>query len=171
MSTNSPGDQPPPYYEGGEVPQTQPSSSSGQQPASGPPSPYGQPAPYGQPSPYGQQSPYGQMSPYQQPGMSYPQAGGYPAVYGGQPFPKNNLGVWALVLGCLSITTCGLFTGIPAVIVGYKGRRAVRDGEADNDGLSLAGIITGWISIGLGALVVLFYGLMFFGVFMSEMAS
>ncbi|MBL0885774.1 DUF4190 domain-containing protein [Myceligenerans indicum] len=163
MSTNNPGgSSPSPYdpsgsgqqpaspYEPGQAPQQPaPPYGSGQQPAS----PYepGQ-APAQPASPY-QQSPY-----QQQPGATpYPAAPGYPAQYGGQPFPKNDLGVWALVLGIVSIVMCGFVAGIPAVIVGNKARHAVRNGEADNDGMALAGVITGWIGTALSILVIVFY--------------
>lgn len=141
MSTNNPGGPSPSPYD---------PSGSGQQPAS----PYqpGQ-APQQPASPYEQQSPY-----QQQAGATpYPAAPGYPAQYGGQPFPKNDLGVWALVLGIVSIVMCGFFAGIPAIIVGNKSRQAVRNGEADNDGMALAGIITGWIGTAISILVIVFY--------------
>lgn len=150
MSTNNPGGQPPSPYE---------PPGSGQQPASPyepgqappPASPYQQPA-----SPYQQQA-----SPYQQTGATpYPAAPGYPAQYGGMPFPKNDLAVWSLVLGIISIAVgCGLLAGIPAIIVGNKARQAVRNGQADNDGMALGGIITGWIGTVLSIFVIIIYGI------------
>jgi hypothetical protein len=149
MSTNTPGGPSPSPYD---------PSGSGQQQPQQPASPYepGQ-APQQPAPPYQQQSPY-----QQQPAATpYPAAPGYPAQYGGQPFPKNDLGVWALVLGIVSIVMCGFVAGIPAVIVGGKARQAVRNGEADNDGLALGGIITGWVGIGLSVLIIAIYVIMF----------
>ena len=137
----------------------------GQQPGYGAPDPYagqpyGQQAGYGAPDPYagqpyGQQPGYGAPDPYaaQPPaGPGYPGAypGGYPAApYGGYPYvavygyPKNNLGVWSLVLGIASFVCFGPLAGIPAIITGVLGRKAAQRGEADNGGMSLAGIILG----------------------------
>jgi len=130
-----------------------------------PPSPYGQPDPQGQP--YGAQPYPGQ--PY--PGQPYP-AQPYPAQsYPGQPYQygaaygyvappeKNALGVWSLVLGILSILmlfSCavGFLAGIPAVITGHLSRKAQKEGLADNGGMGLAGLITGWVTIGLTLLAV-----------------
>lgn len=113
------------------------------------------------------QDPYGQGS---QPGYGSSQdpqgggslGGGYsappppPNYYGGgttgPQFPsteKNNLGVWALVLGILGIVCCGIFTAIPAVIVGGKAKEAAAQGQANNGGLGQAGVVLGWIGIGL----------------------
>ncbi|QJW36664.1 DUF4190 domain-containing protein [Cellulosimicrobium protaetiae] len=110
-------------------------------PQRGPQEPYGSQAPGGAPQYPGQQYP-GQ----QYPGQQYP-AG----AYGAPPYyPKNSLAVWSLVLGIASfVLSCGFFTGIPAVIVGNAAKRAVAEGQADNDGMATAGIILGWVAIGL----------------------
>jgi hypothetical protein len=126
----------------------------------------GQPAPYEQ-SPYQQQAPqgpaYGQpasyeQSPYQQQaqGPAYAQ-GGQPYAYGAAPLPKNNLGVWSLVLGILSVLGCGLLTGIAAIITGSKSRKAAAEGQADNGGMGLAGLIMGWVGTVLVTLVWIGY--------------
>ncbi len=70
-------------------------------------------------------------------------------------YPRNNLGVWSLVLGISSIVLLlGVLTGIPAIIVGNQGRRAVRDGEANNEGMALTGVVLGWISLALLVVVI-----------------
>ncbi|MFC4627743.1 DUF4190 domain-containing protein [Promicromonospora alba] len=129
-----------------------------QQPA--PPQPY-QPGPAEQ-QPFSQQ-PYRQpyQQPYQQvgsPGPYQPHAGQYGAPYGyTAPAEKNALGVWSLVLGILSVVmlfTCfvGFLAAIPALITGYMSRKANKEGLADNPGLALGGIVTGWVTIGLTVL-------------------
>ncbi|WP_460753550.1 DUF4190 domain-containing protein [Myceligenerans cantabricum] len=134
-------------------------------PGPDPQSPYGQqPNEQQPPSPYETGGAPAQQpaSPYQQQGASpYPAAPAYQGQYMGQPYPKNSLGVWAMVLGIVSIVMCGFFAGIPAVVVGAKARRAVREGEADNDGMALAGVITGWIGTGLSVLLIVFYVVVF----------
>lgn len=122
--------------------------------------PYGAPAPYaGQPYP-GQPYP---AQPY--PGQPYP---GQP--YPGQPYapayayPKNQLGVWSLVLGIVGVVVgCVFLTGIPAVILGNNAKRAVAAGEANNLGVAQAGIVLGWISIALGVVAIGFFVLYFVG--------
>jgi hypothetical protein len=66
--------------------------------------------------------------------------------------PKNGLGIAALVvaiialLGSFSIIG-GIIGGVVAVILGVIGRSRVKNGEANNGGVALAGIILGVISI------------------------
>jgi hypothetical protein len=97
------------------------------------------------------------------PGSPYPQVPGY--YVPGYPmyvYPKNSLAVWSLVLGILGLVMgCVFFTGIPAVIVGNQARRAAAAGEANNPGMAQAGVVLGWVSIGLGIALVAFVGLQF----------
>lgn len=167
MSTQDPGD---PFAPRGDDPSGQPpvppeQSPYGQQPGYGQPS-SGQPA-YGQPA-YGQPA-YGQPGYGQQPG--YGAAPQYPAApqpgygYGQQPYgaygqvpPKNNLGIWALILGIASfVLSCGFLTGIPAVIIGRQGQQAADQGLADNRGMATAGVVLGWIAIGLSAVAAVVF--------------
>lgn len=137
MSSSTPQD---PYGTGDE-----PDRSSGSTPP-----PYGgdTPSTYGSnPPAYGSTPPtYGSSSSYSTPpayggadyGTSQPQYG-----YG---YPKNSLAVWSLVLGLVGLFVCGLFAGIPAIIVGHKARKAAAEGQANNAGMATAGIVLGWIS-------------------------
>ena len=115
-----------------------------------PPGPYdpNQPDPYGQQpqgqQPYGQQ-PYGQQPYGQQPYGQQPYGQGYnpPAGYSGTQ--KNNLGVWALVLGIVGFC-CGPL-GIGAIILGRQSQQAADRGEANNRGLGTAGFVLGVIVV------------------------
>ncbi|RPF21184.1 DUF4190 domain-containing protein [Myceligenerans xiligouense] len=61
---------------------------------------------------------------------------------------RNSLGVWSLVLGGASfLLFLGVLTGVPAILVGNDGRRAVRAGEADNENVAMAGVLLGWASV------------------------
>lgn len=61
---------------------------------------------------------------------------------------RNALGVWSLVLGSASfLLFLGVLTGVPAILVGNNGRRAVRAGEADNGRIATAGVLLGWASV------------------------
>jgi uncharacterized membrane protein len=70
-------------------------------------------------------------------------------------YPRNSLGVWSLVLGIASVVLAlGVVTGIPAIIIGNQGRRAVRAGEANNEGMALTGVVLGWISLAILVVVI-----------------
>ncbi|MFF4533989.1 DUF4190 domain-containing protein [Streptomyces sp. NPDC001407] len=136
-------------------------------PSAYPAGPYGQ-QPYGQ-MPYGQ-PPYGHAAPYGQPPYGYAPPGsyGYPtAPYGPgwqQPVPSagNGLGVAALVLGIIGTVLSptvflGVILGILAIIFGGIGRSKVSNGEADNGGQSLAGLILGGVGLLASVLMLIFY--------------
>lgn len=124
---------------------------------------YGQPG-SGQQTGYGQQ--YGQTGYGQQP--AYGQTGGYPSGspapgYGPPPgyggygaaAPTNSLAIVSLVLSLLGFIIG--FTAIGGVICGHIARRQIRERGEQGDGLALAGLIIGYILIGLGVAFVLFF--------------
>ena len=129
---------------------------------------YGQEGPYGpppvperqpssweqQPRAWEQQPPAWEQQPpaWQQQPPAWQQQ---PAYVSRPSYPRNDLAVWSLVLGALGVLGCVFFTGIPAILVGGAARRAVAAGEADNDGMATAGVVLGWVSVGLGALLLL----------------
>ena len=131
---------------------------------------YGAPTAYGT-TQYGTQNPYGPPTAYgSAAGYGYAQPGYYGAMSGTQ---RNDLGVWALVLGILSLVS-GLFilTGIPAIILGNMSKAAARRGEANNPGLGTAGVVMGWISVAFIGLGVLFFvGIMVIGIAASTTSS
>jgi len=140
-------------------------------PPYGAPTAYGASPSYGAPIPYGSVNPYGPPTAYGAPaGYGYAQPGYYGAMSGTQ---RNDLGVWALVLGILSLVS-GLFilAGIPAIILGKKSKEAVARGEANNPGLGTAGVVMGWISVAFIGLGVLFFvGIMVIGIAASTTSS
>lgn len=76
------------------------------------------------------------------------------APFGGST-EKNKLGVWALVLGILSILCCGFFTGIPAIILGMNSKKAAAQGQATNGTLGNVGFILGIIGSVLGVIGII----------------
>ena len=87
------------------------------------------------------------MSPYPN-GQYNQQPGGYiPGGFGPRPDEKNSLGGWALGLGVAGFLCCSIFTGIPAIVVGFLGMQAANEGRATNKGMSIAGIVLGILSI------------------------
>jgi hypothetical protein len=101
------------------------------------------PPPVGQP-----QYPSGQLQPYSS-GPQGPYGGPPPQyVYTVTP-PKNDLGVWSLVTGILSWILCPVVLGVVAIAMGHASKRAVKEGQANNPGMATAGLILGWINVGL----------------------
>lgn len=86
---------------------------------------------------------------------------GAPAYGGMSPFAgryyQPHRGVLILVLGILGLSLCGLI-GIPAAFMGLTDLRAMNDGRMDpsGKGLTIAGMILGWICVGLLVLAILF---------------
>ena len=146
------------------------------QPASYGQNGYGSPAsaqtPYGQPG-YGQdaygQTPYGQAgypqpqygrAPYGQAAYGQPpQQGAYPAPYGapgGYPYAPpqrtNGMAIASMVLGILWIYWIG---SILALIFGYMARNQIRERGEGGAGMATAGIVLGWIGVGIFVVVVI----------------
>ena len=123
-------------------------------PQAGPP--YGAPqdgSPYGAPqngSQYGAQ-PYGAPQ-YGAPQYGAPQYGGDP--YGAPMQKDHDRATLIMVLGILSIVCCGLFTGIPAIIMGRQATQQIdaSGGALGGRGKVQAGFICGIIGTVLSVL-------------------
>lgn len=100
------------------------------------------------PQPPAPQPPAPQMPP-PQPGQMPPPA------YAAQPMavaaPTAPEALWSLILGIGSIICCGLILGIPAIILGSSAKKkiAASGGALGGEGMAKAGVILGWISVGL----------------------
>jgi hypothetical protein len=109
--------------------------------------------------------------------MSYQPPPGPPA-YQQQPYqPPQSSGkaTTSLVLGIISLVSCGLFLGIPAMIVGRQAKREIAEsgGRLGGEGLATAGFVTGLIgtiwSVIAGLLVIAVF--VFGGLFANEFAK
>src|SRR5512133_3008421 len=81
-----------------------------------------------------------------------PAYGQQPGGYGYQSTPKTNgLAIASLVLGIAQIFLC-IIGAILALVFGYIARRQIDEsgGTQGGRGMAIAGIILGWIGIGLG---------------------
>lgn len=69
---------------------------------------------------------------------------------------KPHRGTLILILGILGLVMCGIFTGIPAWIMGKNDLKAMAAGDMDPAGQSLTNVgkILGIISVALSALFV-----------------
>ena len=74
----------------------------------------------------------------------------------------NGHAVVALVLGILGWTLIPFLGSLGAIVFGHLARGQIRRQPQDGDGLALAGLILGWISVALWILGVLAF-IVFFG--------
>ncbi len=101
-------------------------------------------------------------------GQPYPpQPSQYPPS---QPPARNGMGTWAAVCGAFSVLT--IFTtwgalpfGIIAIILGVKGRRLFKRGEATNGGAARTGIWFGMLGIALTLIII---GVALWGMFKPD---
>lgn len=133
--------EPPPYPrpEGEDAP-SYPGPGPEPTPPAGPPAgqPPGPPAPpgYGAPPP-GAQTPGG--------------------AYGGQA-QQNQKALWSMILGILGLVCCGLFAGIPAIILGHMAKKEIDTAPGQTGrGMAQAGFIMGIISVVLSIVGIIVY--------------
>jgi len=76
-----------------------------------------------------------------------------------QRSPADPVAICALVFGVLGLPICIPIFSIPAIICGHIGRRRARSETApsSNGGLSLAGLIMGYVGFAVLIVVILFY--------------
>jgi hypothetical protein len=74
--------------------------------------------------------------------------------------PTSGLAIASLVLGIGGLTILPFFGSILALLFGYMARADIRRrrGEVTGEGLALAGIVLGWISVGIAVLGILAVG-------------
>ncbi len=88
-----------------------------------------------------------------------------------QTAPNNTLALVSLIAGILGLTLLPTIGSIAAIITGYMARKEIREsrGTMSGDGLATAGLILGWIGVGLLLLglciAVVFFALITFGIF------
>jgi hypothetical protein len=81
--------------------------------------------------------------------------------------PTSGMAIASLIMGIVGLTLLPLIGSILALIFGYMARNDIRQrpDEVSGEGLAIAGIVMGWIMIGLSVLMLLgFGGLMVCGV-------
>lgn len=127
--------------------QNPPAEGQGQQPAPQP-APGSYPAPYaGQPGAQG----YGYQQPY----------GGYaPSPYPVAP-PTNTMAVVSLIASITGLTLFPFIGSVVGVITGHMARRQLQTSGEQGGGMATAGLVIGYVGIGLIVLVGLFFLVMF----------
>jgi hypothetical protein len=112
---------------------------------------------------YGQQPPYGQMphghapygrAPYGQPTPPYAAPYGQPYGYAPVvPQRTNGMAIASMVLGILWLYWIG---SVLALVFGYVAKSQIRERGEGGDGMATAGIVLGWIGVGILGLGMLF---------------
>ncbi|MFC2015309.1 DUF4190 domain-containing protein [Chloroflexota bacterium] len=72
----------------------------------------------------------------------------------------SGLAIASLVLGICGLTILPLIASILAIILGYMARRDIRQrpDEVTGEGMAMAGIVMGWIAVGLAVAGLLLFG-------------
>lgn len=78
------------------------------------------------------------------------QAAYYPAV----TTPTSGLAIGALVCGIAELFTLG-FASVPAVILGHLARAQIKRTGERGDGLAIAGLVLGYLGIGIWTLIII----------------
>lgn len=75
------------------------------------------------------------------------------------PSQSSTSSMMALILGILSLTCCGFFTGVPAIFVGRSELKAIDQGKIppSNRTMAKVGMILGIIGTALSLLGILVY--------------
>jgi hypothetical protein len=75
------------------------------------------------------------------------------------PVPSNGLAIASLVCGILGFMMC--FPAIGAIVCGHLARSQIKANPTQSgDGLALAGLITGYVVLGMGVLGIIAYFVM-----------
>ncbi|MCZ2810956.1 DUF4190 domain-containing protein [Modestobacter sp. VKM Ac-2979] len=118
---------------------------------------YPQPQPQGNvPPPHGSSVPYGQQygQPFGQQPYGQPPYGPPPYGYGyAPPRSTNGLAIASMVLGIVWLYWLG---SILALVFGYVAKKQIRERGENGGGMATAGIVLGWVGVGLFVIVVLF---------------
>ncbi len=94
---------------------------------------------------------------YSDPPPPPPQYGAPQPPYGGQPAGTNSKAVWSLVLGILGLVCCGIFTGIPAMILASKAKKENAVTGQGGTGMATAGFVLGIVSIAFSILGIILF--------------
>jgi hypothetical protein len=105
--------------------------------------------------PESQQPPQWQQSQPQQPQWGQPQQQQQPW----QPQTTPGSATAALILGICSLVVCGLICGPLALVYGNKARNEIdaSGGRLGGRGMATAGIVMGWIGLGLTVLCIIIF--------------
>ena len=81
------------------------------------------------------------------------------------PNKTNTCAIWSLVLACISFVFGWFITAIVAIILGNTAKNQIREKNEQGYGLASAGIVLGWINIGLSTFAIMIFLIAIVGVF------
>lgn len=67
----------------------------------------------------------------------------------------NGFAVASLITGVLGLTALPLIGAVLALSFGYRARREIANSGERGEGLATAGVVLGWVGVGLAALILL----------------
>ena len=113
----------------------------------------------------GYQQPYSGAPAYPVDSYGYRGGAGYTA-----PRPNNSMALVAMISGIAGLTVIPFIGSIVAVITGIMARRQIAETGEEGSGMATAGLIMGWIGVGLAILLIVGM-ILFWGVFVAAMGS
>jgi hypothetical protein len=67
----------------------------------------------------------------------------------------NGFAIASLTMGVLGLSALPLIGAVLALIFGHRARREIANSGESGEGLATAGVILGWVGLGLAALLLL----------------
>ena len=65
----------------------------------------------------------------------------------------NGFAIASLTMGVLGLSVLPLIGAVLALVFGYRARREIANSGESGEGLATAGVILGWVGVGLLALI------------------
>lgn len=96
------------------------------------------------------------------------------SYYPSEPKKTSTLAIVSLIAGIAGWTILPLIGSLVAIITGHLAKGEIRDhaGQMGGDGLATAGLVMGYLSLGLGLCICLFiFGLLLFAIPISNSVS
>ncbi len=86
-----------------------------------------------------------------------PPPGGDGYGYGAGVPEQNKKALWSMILGIVGLVCCGLFAGIPAIILAQQAKKeiAASGGRQSGSGMATAGLVLGIIAVVFSVLYLL----------------
>ncbi len=71
------------------------------------------------------------------------------------PYKTNTYAIWSLILACTSFVFGWLITAVVAIILGNMAKNQIKERSEQGYNLASAGIIIGWVNVGLSIFAVM----------------
>ncbi len=81
------------------------------------------------------------------------------------PYKTNAYAIWSLILACISFIFGWFITAVAAIILGNMAKNQIQERNEQGYNLASAGIVLGWINIGLSIFAVMIILIFVAGIF------